>query len=202
MYRWVAVVAILASASACSTSELGLHRGDGPLGGDVVVFELIDGAGDRVGIAQMTQIPGGVFLEAEFTGLPPGTHGFHIHETGLCAAPFNGAGGHFNPTGVGHGRDNQAGTHAGDLDNIFVPDSQLLTVSQVAEGASLAPGGPDSLADVDGSALIVHADLDDYESDPSGNTGTRIACGVIVASETEDAAPYPDREQETMKPSN
>jgi Cu-Zn family superoxide dismutase len=154
----------------------------GAAGADLASLEIVDSEGVRVGIAQVTQVPGGVFIEAEFTGLAPGTHGFHIHEAGVCDPPFTSAGGHFNPDGRSHGRDNPAGSHIGDLPNIFVPDSRILTVSIIAEGATLERGVPESLAGNNGTALVVHQDADDYVTDPAGAAGPRIACGVIYPS--------------------
>ncbi len=146
---------------------------------DMVSFGLFGRAGETIGIAQATQVSGGIFLEAEITGLAPGEYAMHIHETGYCQAPFDGAGGHFNPGGTEHGQDNPRGAHVGDLANIQVPDTRFVTISAVAAGATLRPGLDESLADTDGSALIIHDGRDDYRSDPGGNSGPRIACGVI-----------------------
>ena len=172
------VVAIAAAAAGCSQAGV-LTTGSGFAPAANVSFHIADADGETVGIALATEVPGGVFLEAEFTGLAAGTHGFHIHETGVCVPPFTSAGGHFNPEGKEHGRDNPKGHHIGDLMNIHVPDSGILSVSAVAEGATLASGGRNSLADENGSALVVHRDADDNISDPTGNAGPRIACGVI-----------------------
>lgn len=146
---------------------------------DMVSFGLFGEGGETIGIVQATMVSGGIFIEAEITGLEPGSYAMHIHATGSCHFPFSSAGGHFNPTGVGHGRDNPRGAHVGDLPNIQVPESRLLTVSAVAVGATLRPGLDESLADEDGSALVIHAGPDDYRSDPGGDSGPQIACGVI-----------------------
>jgi Cu-Zn family superoxide dismutase len=119
-----------------------------------------------------------VVIKATLTGLPPGDHAFHVHEVGKCDPPFESAGGHFNPTGKKHGRDNPQGAHAGDLPNIQVMDGRPARIEVVARDISL-DGGPGNLFDADGSALIVHAKADDHKSDPAGNAGARIACGVI-----------------------
>lgn len=144
--------------------------------GGAVGFGVGDMTGETVGIGQVSSIPGGTFLEVEFTGLPAGNHGLHIHERGVCEMPFASAGAHFNPLGKAHGRDNKAVAHAGDLPNINVPESGLLTASVVVEEVTL-----EDLAGPPGSALIVHQGLDDGEIDPAGNSGPRIACGVIYA---------------------
>jgi len=173
-------VAMAFLVAGCASDSVGVTAGTGLGPADNVSFSLVDVSGETVGIALVTEIPGGVFIEAEFTGLPPGSHGFHIHETGLCEPPFGAAGGHFNPTGKQHGRDNPRGAHVGDLMNLHVPESGIMTVSAVAEGATLKARGDHSLADADGSALVVHENADDNVSDPSGDAGGRIACGVIV----------------------
>jgi Cu-Zn family superoxide dismutase len=114
-------------------------------------------------------------LAIKATGLPPGSHGLHVHEKGLCDGPgFASAGGHWNPTGRQHGRDNPAGAHMGDLPNLEIDAS--------GRGSAAIPLGVagQGLTDPDGAALVVHAKGDDYRTDPSGNSGTRIACAVIA----------------------
>lgn len=120
----------------------------------------------------------GVHLRGEIGGLSPGSqHGFHIHETGDCsAADASSAGGHFNPTGQPHGRAGQGAHHAGDTDNLTADASGVARVDAHVSGVSLGDGGPNDIA---GRALIVHAAPDDYRSQPAGNAGARVACGVI-----------------------
>ncbi|MCC6984559.1 MAG: superoxide dismutase family protein [Bauldia sp.] len=142
--------------------------------------EIADAAGQSVGNATFTETPHGVLIRAELTGLPPGEHGFHLHETGQCAPPFETAGGHFNPTGAQHGLLNAAGPHAGDMPNIHVPDGGAITLAVLNTLVTLAEGET-SLLDADGSALMVHAMADDYATDPAGEAGDRIACGVVTA---------------------
>jgi Cu-Zn family superoxide dismutase len=135
---------------------------------------LHDAGGERVGWAFFTETPGrGVQVIVVARGMTPGLHGLHVHTIGSCVAPtFASAGGHFNPLGVPHG------SHAGDL-----PD---LTVNQGGVGVMVGSAaftllpGPLSLFDGDGAALVVHANADDHVTDPSGNSGARIACGVIT----------------------
>jgi Cu-Zn family superoxide dismutase len=144
--------------------------------------DLKDANGQTVGSAAFVEGPAGVEVTLRVTNLSPGEHGFHIHATGDCSvADFTSAGGHFNPAGTQHGLQNPAGPHAGDVPNLTVgPDgSGELTYSN--DRISLA-SGPNSLFDTDGSAVVIHAGPDDNTSDPSGNSGGRIACGVIVAT--------------------
>jgi Cu-Zn family superoxide dismutase len=135
-------------------------------------------AGKTVGEATLQQRDGGVEITAHFTGLPQGTRAIHIHEVGKCEAPFESAGGHFNPTAKQHGKDNPSGPHAGDLPNLNVPATGRVKLQTVVKGITLDGGGP-GLLDADGAALVVHEGTDDYKSDPAGNAGKRIACGVI-----------------------
>jgi len=111
--------------------------------------------------------------------LPPGTHGFHVHAVGKCEGPdFKSAGGHFNPAGKQHGLENPAGPHAGDMPNLVVGADGTGTATVKLTGVSL-DGGPDSLFHEGGTSLVVHAGPDDMKTDPAGNSGARIACGVI-----------------------
>ena len=124
---------------------------------------------------------GGVRVRVEAAGLVAGTYAIHLHQTGLCEAPdFQSAGPHWNPTGRQHGRLNPMGPHLGDLPNLTVGADGAGTVEFVVPGASLGRGDR-GLADGDGTALIVHAGPDDYRTDPSGNSGARLACGIVAA---------------------
>src|SRR6185295_19332758 len=132
-----------------------------------------------IGEATLTQTPHGVLVTASLHDVPPGEHGFHIHEKGECTPPFTSAGGHFNPKKLAHGFENPKGPHAGDRPNVIVPADGKLKVEFLARGVTLEKGKPGSLLDGDGSTLVLHAGQDDYRSDPAGNSGDRIACGVI-----------------------
>lgn len=140
---------------------------------------IMDAEGAEVGTATLTAMPAGVIVMAEFTGLPPGAHGFHIHETGACEGDFASAGDHLNPDDSSHGLV-EGGPHAGDFPNIHAADDGALTVEAFALGLTMDDAAM-GLNDADGSALIVHSDPDDYTSQPSGASGDRIACGVISA---------------------
>jgi Cu-Zn family superoxide dismutase len=141
--------------------------------------DLKDASGRNVGRVTMQETPEGVLMRIQLENLEPGVKAFHVHETGTCEAPaFQSAGGHFNPTEEHHGLLPPKGAHAGDLPNVHIPDTGMLTVEYLATGLTLAAGDR-SLFDTDGSAVVVHAAADDYVSDPAGNAGGRIACGVV-----------------------
>lgn len=133
--------------------------------------------GTRVGTAVAEEVDGTIRVMLEVQGLPPGVHGTHIHTTGKCDAPdFTTAGGHWNPTAHQHGKENPMGPHSGDLPNLDVgQDGKDRTIFTL-------PGGTYAgLLDQDGAALVIHAGPDDYKTDPAGNSGGRIACGVFRA---------------------
>jgi Cu-Zn family superoxide dismutase len=142
---------------------------------------IVDAAGHDLGRALLTETPSGVLITLELAGLPPGEHGFHIHEVGACdPADFASAGAHYAPAPHAHGFKSAEGPHAGDLPNQFVADDGKLHAEVLAAAVTLADG-PATLLDADGSALVLHDGADDYMTDPSGGSGDRIACGVIVA---------------------
>lgn len=136
--------------------------------------------GKKLGDVTIEQLPHGVLITGELTGLSPGVHAFHVHEVGKCEPPFATAGGHFNPGGHKHGLKADAGAHAGDMPNLRVGQDGKVAFEVQNHSVSLKGGDPTNLADADGSALVIHATGDDYTSDPAGNAGGRIACGVIT----------------------
>jgi superoxide dismutase, Cu-Zn family len=135
--------------------------------------------GETVGEATLTDTPNGVLVRVHLTSAPAGVHAFHVHETGKCEPPFTSAGGHLNPGKKQHGVLNAMGMHAGDLPNITVPGSGDLTFDMMLRDVTLK-AGPSSLLDADGSAVVIHDKADDYASDPAGNAGDRIICGVVA----------------------
>jgi Cu-Zn family superoxide dismutase len=134
--------------------------------------------GQSAGTATATASGDGIAISLEAEGLPEGDHGVHIHMTGSCGAPtFESAGSHWNPTDRQHGLENPEGSHAGDMPNLTVDGDGSGTLEY-----QIAGGTFDGLMDADGSAFVVHAMPDDQVTDPSGNSGDRIACGVFSAS--------------------
>jgi superoxide dismutase, Cu-Zn family len=140
--------------------------------------DFINAEGAEAGTARLIQTPVGVLIQAELTGLPPGEHGFHVHQTGECEPPFESAGDHFNPRDAQHGYFVAEGPHAGDMPNIHVPESGEVNVEAMNPFISLVEG-EEMLFDDDGAALMVHSGADDYQSQPSGDAGDRIACAII-----------------------
>ena len=139
-----------------------------------------DVQGKQIGTATLTESDEGVRIALDVSKLPAGAHGFHIHSVGKCEPPdFKSAGPHFNPEGKKHGMKNPDGPHAGDLPDLEVgADGTVkttITTKQVTLGA-----GKNSLFPEGGTALVIHADPDDEKTDPSGNSGARIACGVVT----------------------
>lgn len=146
--------------------------------GDEASAAMVDAEGNEVGTVELTEMENGTLVRATFENLPEGSHAFHIHTTGQCEAPFTSAGGHYNPAFAKHGFGSQAGPHAGDMPNFHVPASGALTVEVFNSNLEV----DDTLLDQDGAAVVIHAGPDDYESDPAGNAGDRIACGVLKGS--------------------
>jgi Cu-Zn family superoxide dismutase len=140
--------------------------------------QLKDAGGKDVGAVDLVQTQSGVLLRVSLKGVPPGERAFHVHTVGKCEPPFDSAGGHFNPTGHKHGM--YAGqSHAGDMPNLHVPANGELAIEVLNAAITLEKGKPNSVFHPNGTAIIIHAGKDDYKTDPTGNAGGRIACGVI-----------------------
>jgi Cu-Zn family superoxide dismutase len=161
----------LAAALACALAPR-------PAAAQTAKAMLKDQKGTEVGAVDLTQTPAGVLLKLSLKGVPAGEHAFHIHEAGRCEPPFTTAGGHFNPAGHKHGLLVGAG-HAGDMPNLHVPPGGTLEVEILNATVTLEKDKPNSLLRPNGTAVVIHAGKDDYKSDPAGNAGDRIACGVI-----------------------
>ena len=172
----VGVVAVL----ACHGGPPG--PGGVPLPEPAASATLEDSTGTRIGVATFTVVGDGARLGVSVAGLAPGQHGIHVHEHGVCTAPdFSSAGGHLNPTARKHGLENPEGPHAGDLPNLLVePDGSADTIFAVPP--ALVARGPGGVLRPDGAAVVIHAGRDDQRTDPSGNSGARLACGVIEPS--------------------
>jgi len=164
--RLVFALTAVTALTACSTVTE-------PAGG--APMALVNASGQSIGSVRALQTAGGVSFHIEASGLTHGVHGVHVHAVGRCDPPdFASAGAHWNPAGKKHGMNNPAGPHAGDMPNVEVAANGVLSATLTLAGASMA-----SLLDADGAALVIHAVADDYVTDPSGNSGARIACAVI-----------------------
>lgn len=138
-----------------------------------------DASNTRIGNATFSDTPSGLLVTVTVTGLGIGAHGAHLHTVGICETPaFASAGAHFNPSGRQHGFRNKAGHHAGDMPNIVSPPAGAHTVQFMIDGVTLT--GRDGLLDGDGASIVIHSAEDDHLTDPAGNSGGRMACGVIT----------------------
>ena len=166
----IAVGLVFAGLAGCA------HDGDMRAAG--ARAEIRNAAGDRVATATAAD-EGGLRVRVEAAGMAAGTYGVHVHAVGRCDPPdFASAGSHWNPTTRQHGRLNPMGPHFGDLPNLEVGADGRGIVELSIPGAALRLGGQPVL-DADGAAVVIHANPDDYRTDPSGNSGARIACGVL-----------------------
>ncbi|MCQ0989100.1 superoxide dismutase family protein [Jiella marina] len=170
---------LLAAAPAAAQTDA---SGSSDMMEGAKTVEMKGADGGSMGTVSFIPTPQGVILDANLSNVPEGTHGFHIHETGLCEGDFSSAGGHYNPTDKDHGFLAENGPHAGDLPNISSANGTV----RAADFTPLVTmtGGDAPLDDDDGSALIIHSGADDYMSQPSGDAGDRVACGVIFPPES------------------
>lgn len=187
MQRFTALT-LTAAAAAALTAGCNENADDGSQGPvtEAPAVALVNSQGEIIGEVRGGDSDEGATLFVEARGLPPGVHGMHIHEVGLCEPPdFTSAGGHWNPTNVDHGRGNPQGAHLGDLENVTVGEDGMLRAEVVVPGTYLRTAGRDAapgahqILDASGAALVIHAGADDYQTDPSGDSGARIACAEL-----------------------
>lgn len=151
---------------------------DAAAGAQNAVATLMDADGNEVGMVTATGSGGGVTIDLMVSGMEPGMRGVHVHETGACTPDFAAAGAHWNPESMTHGLEGDDGQHAGDMPNLEVGEDGTGSLSYMLAMEASYEG----LLDADGSAFVIHADEDDQVTDPSGNSGDRIACGVFSAA--------------------
>jgi superoxide dismutase, Cu-Zn family len=142
--------------------------------------DLYNTRGEKIGTATLSQTASGVRVALDVSKVAPGLHGIHIHTVGKCDPPdFSTAGAHFNPAAKKHGLKNPQGPHAGDAENLIAGADGTAHAEFVESLVTLAEDAPNSLFHPNGTALVIHANPDDQMTDPSGNSGARVACGVI-----------------------
>lgn len=188
----IMVVALLASLSVANVAA---QTGDLR-----TTAELKNANGQTVGTLTLAQEGDVVHVLGSFSGLPAGAHGIHVHAVGSCTPSFDAAGPHYNPMGKQHGLENPAGAHAGDMPNLQIAADGSGSYDHKNPMISLREG-PGTLYDADGSAIVVHANADDYKTDPSGNSGGRIACAVIPAAQRDTPAASPTARPSQPAPS-
>jgi Cu-Zn family superoxide dismutase len=156
-----------------------LALGSPALAAGSATASLKDASGNEVGRATLTETSSGLLIRLDVTSAPPGEHALHFHAVGKCEPPdFKSAGPHFNPAEAKHGFENAEGPHAGDMPNLHVPADGRLSLEVLNQAVTLS--GKAALLDDDGAALVIHEAADDYRTDPAGNAGDRIACGIIA----------------------
>lgn len=171
---------LLSSACAAAPSSSGTAAA-APARAPIAHAKLLAGDGAARGEAVVTEAADGLHIVVRAQGLTPGMHAVHIHTTGSCTPPdFVSAGGHWNPTGHKHGKDNPDGMHMGDMPNMIAGADGSGEMEYVIPGGAIK-GGATPLLDADGAAVVIHAQADDNKSDPAGNAGGRVACGVLSA---------------------
>jgi superoxide dismutase, Cu-Zn family len=149
--------------------------------GEKAVAELKLANGTSAGTVTLTEIAAGVMLKFDLKGLPPGPHALHVHEVGKCEGDFSSAGGIYNPLGAKHGFLDEEGPMAGDLPNVVAAADGTALAEVLSPYLHLSKETDDTLFDTDGSSLVLYEKADDYQTDPEGGGGTRIACGVLKA---------------------
>jgi Cu-Zn family superoxide dismutase len=169
---------------AASTNSLAQEK----LSPKIAEAKIIDSHGKSLGTATFVETDAGVKIRLQASGLSPGTHGIHFHEKGKCEGPtFKSSGEHFRPQRKEHGLENPKGPHAGDLPNLKVEANGSADIEMLNDRVTLAKG-KNSLLKSGGVSVIIHAKPDDQESNPSGESGDRIACGVVQSKKVNESA--------------
>ena len=183
LLRWAGILLLAAGFAGPADALQADCRGPGSIGtalmaADGTITLTLNSGGAQAALAYRRGDPNYARILSHIGGLQPGSsHGFHIHEKGDCsAADGSSAGGHFNPAAQPHGRAGHGAHHAGDADNLVADANGVARVDAHVDGVTLGGGAANDIA---GRAIVVHAAADDYSSQPAGNAGARVACGVI-----------------------
>ncbi|MFD1624017.1 superoxide dismutase family protein [Azospirillum griseum] len=168
------LVALVALTAASASAQQAAPQAPAPS----AVALVADAQGKPLGSVTFTKYPQGVVLHGELSGLTPGWHGIHIHENGACSPDFKAAGGHFAAAGTMHGLGSDH-SHYGELPNIWANDAGKAGFEAITQRVTLGDSA-DGLFKTGGTALVIHAQADDYLSQPAGNSGDRVGCGVIT----------------------
>lgn len=172
--RALILISIMTSMTACST----VQTAETIAVSEVASANMMRADGTTAGVATLSQRSDGLWLSVAADAVGPGTYGMHIHAVGRCDGPtFETAGPHWNPAMKQHGRDNPMGSHAGDMPNVTANADGKLAIETKLLGAMVS-----EVLDGDGASVVIHAKADDYKTDPSGNSGTRVICGVFKKS--------------------
>jgi Cu-Zn family superoxide dismutase len=167
-------------AAAVAALVFGVAQGPASAAGEKASAALKDKDGKTLGTAEIVATAAGTLIKFKLTGLPPGQHAVHVHETGKCEGDFSSAGAIYNPLGASHGFLSEEGPMAGDLTNIRADATGQVEADLLSPFVTLSNDAEDSIFDADGTALVIFEKADDYQSDPEGNAGARIACGAIT----------------------
>jgi Cu-Zn family superoxide dismutase len=179
--RYWTVAALVGSLAGCATSRPAEVADEGPQDFASSAADLRDATGRTRARASVEQVGDSLRVRVEAVELARGAYGTHIHMTGRCDPPgFESAGPHWNPSGQKHGKDNPQGMHRGDLPNLLVGSDGRGSFEYTIPGGAVTAAERDALLDADGAAVVIHAQADDFRTDPSGNSGPRIACGVLA----------------------
>ncbi len=169
-----------ALAAACTMNQNVPDPAPEAAAGAEATAEIRNRSGATVGRARATRLGDSLRVQVEAFNMSPGSYGAHIHAAGRCDSPdFTTAGPHWNPTAQQHGKNNPQGMHKGDLPNLLIGTDGRGSFEITIPGASVRAGSA-SILDADGSALVFHERADDFRTDPSGNSGARIACGIFA----------------------
>jgi Cu-Zn family superoxide dismutase len=176
---WTIPVCAVPLIAACSMNQPAAAPASDLPAAAAAGTEILDRTGSAVARADAMQVGDSIRVQVQALRMRPGSYGAHIHAVGRCDGPdFTTAGPHWNPTGQQHGKNNPQGMHKGDLPNLLVGTDGKGSFEMTVPAAGLA-GGAAPLLDADGAAIVIHERADDYRTDPSGNSGARIACGLL-----------------------